>query len=152
MTAISELPAAWISQFDGANLDAKLRAAAILATSDEEGWPHLAYLSAGEILAHDTRRITLLLWSKSGSAANLMRVGRGVLHAVADSAIWEARLLSRPRAEVDEMALFDAQVIGVRRHAALYADVMHLVGFRLHDPPATLDRWRRQIDRMRVAL
>jgi hypothetical protein len=95
-------------------------------------------------------RITLLLWSKSKSAASLLRVGRGILHAVADGAVWEARLLSHPRAKADEMAVFDAQVIGVRRHAAPYAEATHLIGIRLHDPTATLDRWCRQVERMRV--
>ena len=42
---------AWLEQFDG-NItpDAPLRAA-ILVTSDAEGWPHVAYLSMGEVLA-----------------------------------------------------------------------------------------------------
>ena len=151
MTVISELPAAWTAQFDGAHLDRKLEVSATLATVNEDGWPHLAYLSAGEVLAYDSRRITFLLWSRSRSAASLMRVGRGVLHAVADGAVWEARLISRPRADADEVAVFDAEIIEVRRHAAPYAQTTQLIGFRLHDTAATLERWRRQIERMRVA-
>jgi hypothetical protein len=150
MTALLELPAVWMTQFDGANLDGKLQVSATLATVDEDGWPHLAYLSAGEMLAHDSRRITFLLWSRSRSAANLIRVGRGALHAVADGAVWEARLISRPRADADELSVFDAQVTEVRRHAAPYAETTQLIGFRLHDPAATLERWRRQIERMRA--
>jgi hypothetical protein len=150
MTVISELPAAWTAQFDGVHLDSKLQVSATLGTVDEDGWPHLSYLSAGEVLAHESRRITLLLWSRSRSAAGLLRVGRGVLHAVADGAVWEARLISRARADADELTVFDAQVIEVRRHAAPYAETTQLIGFRLHDPAATLERWRRQIERMRV--
>jgi len=150
VTAISELPFAWVSQFDGANLDSKIHVAAVLATLDDEGWPHLAYLSAGEVLAHDARRLTFVLWPSSRSAANLVRVGRGVLHAVADGAVWETRLMSQPRADANELAMFDAEVIDVRRHAAPYAEVTGLIGFRLHDAAATLDRWRRQIERMKL--
>ena len=121
-----------------------------LATVDEEGWPHLAYLSAGEVLAHDARRITFVLWPTSRSAANVSRAGRSVLHAVADGAVWETRLRSQPRADAHELSVFDAEVIDVRGHAAPYADVTGLIGYRLHDPTATLERWRRQIDRMRI--
>jgi hypothetical protein len=151
VTAISELPSSWVSQFDGTHLDGKIDVAAVLATLDEEGWPHLAYLSAGEVLAHDARRITFVLWPTSRSAANVSRAGRGVLHALADGAVWETRLKAHPRNDAHEMAVFDAEVIDVRRHAAPYADVTGLIGFRLHDPAAALERWRRQIERMRIA-
>jgi hypothetical protein len=150
MTAKSELPSAWITQFDGANLDRKLDVSAVLGSVDDEGWPHLSYLSAGEMLAHDARRVTFLLWSASRSAANLLRLKQAVLHAVADGAVWETRLISQPRADAAELTVFDAQVVEVRRHAAPYAEATGLIGFRLHDPAATLDRWRLQIERMRL--
>lgn len=148
MTVISELPPTWINQFDGANLEKKLHVSAVLATVDDEGWPHLAYLSVGEVLAHDARQISLLLWSASRSTANLLRAGRGVLFAEADGAVWETKLVVQPRADITELTVFDAQLTDIRRHAAPYAVVTGLVGFRLQDPVATLDRWRRQIDRM----
>jgi hypothetical protein len=47
--------------------------------------------------------------------------------------------------------VFDATVIDVRRHAAPYAEVTGLIGFRLNDPVSTLDRWRRQIERIRAS-
>jgi hypothetical protein len=150
VTDPSQLPAAWVAQFDGTHLDSRLGVSAVLATSDEEGWPHLAYLSAGEVLAHDSQQVSFLLWSQSGSATSLLRTGRGVIHAVADGAVWEARLASRPRASADELTVFDARVTDVRRHAAPYAETTSLIGFRLHDPAATLDRWHLQIERMRV--
>jgi hypothetical protein len=149
MTAKLELPSAWVTQFDGAHLDRKLHVSAVLASTDDEGWPHLSYLSAGEVLAQDARRVTFLLWSASRSAANLLRVSRGVLHAVADGAVWETRLISQPRADATEVTVFDAQVIEVRRHAAPYAEATGLIEFHLHDPAATLERWRLQIERMR---
>lgn len=150
MTAISELPSTWLGQFDGTRLENKLHVSAVLATVDDEGWPHLAYLSAGEVLARDVRQITFVLWSASRSTANLLRAGRGVLYAEADGAVWETRLTVQPRAHVTELTVFDAQLTYVRRHAAPYAVVTGLVGFRLQDPAATLERWRRQIERMRI--
>jgi hypothetical protein len=148
-TNTMELPSAWVSQFNGLDLDAKLHVAAVLGTVDDAGWPHLAYLSAGEVLAHGTQRLSLVLWPSSRSTANLRRVGHGVLHAAADGAVWETRLVAQVRADADGLVVFDAEVTGVHRHAAPYAEVTGLVGFRLHDSASTLDRWRRQIERMR---
>jgi hypothetical protein len=147
----TELPPAWVDQFNGLDLDAKFHVAAVLLTVDDTGWPHLAYLSAGEVLAFDTHRISLALWATSGSTANLRRAGQGVLHAVAAGAIWETRLLAQCRPTADELVVFDATVIGVRRHVAPYAEVTGLIGFRLNDPVSTLDRWRRQIERIRAS-
>jgi hypothetical protein len=144
-----ELPHAWLGQFDGSSLENKLHVAAVLATVDDAGWPHLAYLSAGEVLAHCTQRLSFALWPTSRSAANLRRVGHCVLHAVADGAVWETRLAARSRADANDLVVFDAEVIGVRRHSAPYAEVTALIGFRLNDSVSTLDRWRRQIERMR---
>jgi hypothetical protein len=145
-----KLPSVWMSQFDGLGLEAKLHVAAVLGTVDDAEWPHLAYLSAGEVLVHDSRRLSLALWPTSRSTANLRRVGHGVLHAVAEGAVWETRFSAQPRADADGLVVFDAEVIGVRRHAAPYAEVTGLIGFRLNDPVSTLDRWRRQIERMRA--
>jgi hypothetical protein len=150
MAMSTELPPAWVDQFNGSNLDDKLHVAALLGTVDDTGWPHIAYLSAGEVLAHDAQRISLALWATSHSTTNLRRVGQGVLHAVAESAIWETRLLAHARADTDALVIFDTRVISIRRHAAPYAEVVSLIGFRLNDPATTLDRWQRQIERMRL--
>jgi len=44
------LPGAWHTLFDGTALEQKLSVSALLATTDEEGWPHVSFLSAGEVL------------------------------------------------------------------------------------------------------
>lgn len=149
MSQTDELPSEWISQFDGTLLDDKLHVSAVLATLDADGWPHLAYLSAGEVLVQDHGRVSVCLWPASRSTANLQRAGRGVLYAAAAGAVWEARLVAVRRASSNTPVIFDAEVIEAHRHAAPYAEVTALIGFRLSDPPATLDRWRRQIEQMR---
>jgi hypothetical protein len=141
---------AWLEQFDG-NItpDAPLRAA-ILVTSDAEGWPHVAYLSMGEVLAH-ARGISIALWPNSRTSSNIARDGRAVLHAAAQNSVWEARLSLKQRAVQGpgDLAIFDGDILTTRRHTAPYADVLDLIVFRLHDTPATLDRWTTQIRRLR---
>jgi hypothetical protein len=145
MSQSDQLPSEWVSQFDGTHLEDKLHAAAMLATVDAEGWPHLAYLSAGEVLVHDPRRVSVCLWPASRTTANLQRVGRGVLYAAAAGAVWEAKFVATLRAGSDTPVIFDVEVIEVHRHAAPYAEVTTLIGFLLSDPPSTVERWRRQI-------
>src|SRR5882757_9895987 len=151
MTAPPALPTAWLAQFDGDALAAKLDISAVLATVDAEGWPHMAYLSAGEVLALGKDRLRLRLWPRSRSAANICGAGHAVLHAVADGAVWEARLTVRETRTVGDALLVDAGIAGIARHAAPYADATGLISFRLHDPAASVARWQAQVARMRVS-
>src|SRR5882672_10865714 len=104
MSHSDELPSEWVSQFDGTHLEDKLHVAAVLATVDAAGWPHLAYLSAGEVLLHGPRRMSLCLWSASRSTANLQRVGRGVLYAAAEGSVWETKLAAVLRESSNPLA------------------------------------------------
>ena len=149
MSNPDDLPSEWVSQFDGTRLEDKLHVAAVLATVDAGGWPHQAYLSAGEVLVHAPRRVSVCLWPASRSTANLQRIGRGVLYAAAAGAVWETKLVAVLREGTNTPVIFDADVIEVHRHAAPYAEVTSLIGFRLSDPPSTVERWRRQIEQMR---
>jgi hypothetical protein len=145
MSQSDQLPSEWASQFDGTHLEDKLHVAAMLATVDAEGWPHLAYLSAGEVLVHAPGRVSVCLWPTSRTTANLQRVGRGVLYAAAAGAVWEAKFVAVLRAGSNTPVIFDAAVTEVHRHAAPYAEVTALIGFRLSDPASTVERWRQQI-------
>jgi hypothetical protein len=147
-----ERPQEWLQQFDGSNLKRTPYRAAVLASTDGEGWPHLAYLSAGEILAR-AGGLSFALWPKSRTSANILRDGRAVLHAAWQNAVWEARLALTPRAGPDEagLAIFDGAIVETRRHVAPYADVQDMILFRLHDPDATLGRWEAQLERLRQA-
>ena len=143
-----DLPDSWLSLFEGTELEGKLHVSALLATADEIGRPHLAFLSAGEILARHPHRIGLALWPKSQTTGNFRRVGYANLYGVADGAVWEARL-KLERDVTGEWAFFDTDVVDLKRHAASYADVTALINFKLHDPGATVDRWRKQIAMLR---
>lgn len=149
MDAAMELPSTWLAQFEGARLEEKLGVSAVLATVDSEGWPHMAYLSAGEVLVHGPKQLGLALWPASQTCVNIRRLGQGVLYAAADGAVWEARLQVSLRQSEPAPSLFFAEVLNVRRHVAPYADVMALINFRLIDPSSTIDRWRAQIERLR---
>jgi len=137
----------WLRDFDGDMTTDD--SAAILATVDEAGWPHVSYLSQGEVLAHPGG-ISIALWPQARTTANIRRTGQAVLHVAADGAVWEARLhlAARPETAASGLALFDGEIRESRRHAAPYADVMALVRFHPHDPGTTRQRWRDQLSEL----
>jgi hypothetical protein len=145
----SELMPEWLKRFEGNKLEDALDLGAIFASVDEEGWPHHAYLSAGEILVH-SGEVSVALWGASRAVANVMRAGRAVVYVAAQGSIWEARLtLKRRPADNTNLAVFDGSIIVTRQHSAPYADVISLLDFKLHDRQSTLQRWREQIELLR---
>ncbi len=65
----------WLAQFDGQALADKVGLAAVLATVDAEGWSHLAYLGAGDILVQN-ERLSLILWPTSETCRTWPPTGR----------------------------------------------------------------------------
>lgn len=142
-------PASLLAQFDGKNLEDKVAVSAILATVAEDGWPHVAYLSAGEVLVVSAGLLRVLLWPGSRTAVNLRRGGGAALHAAAAGTVWELRLGTVRTIDTSEFLVVDLGVGQAIRHAAPYAEVLGMVGFVLKDEAATFERWRVQIAHMR---
>ena len=144
-------PTSLLAQFDGTNLEDKLAVSAVLATVAEDGWPHVAYLGAGEVLAASADRLRVRLWPGSGTAANLRRSGRAALHAASEGAVWELRLETVGVIDTPEALMLDMMIGQVVSHRAPYAEVLGMVGFALKDEVGTLERWRAQIAHLRSA-
>jgi hypothetical protein len=121
----------------------------ILVLSElEAGWPHLAMVSMGELVVAADGRLGLALWPTSTCAANLARTGRPTLALVADGLAFSMRCqvddeLPMTVGEDPAMRAFVLHVTAAVEDAAPYADLLSGVTYRLHDPPATLLRWRR---------
>ena len=146
MTALAD----WTRQFDGDGLEAKTGISAVLATADEHGWPHLAYLSCGEILALAPDRLRVLLWPGSGTARHLKISRRASLHAAVGGIVCEARLEPVHLLADERSFMAELRVVETIKHRAPYARVTGMIGFELADPVATLERWRDQISRLRA--
>jgi flavin reductase (DIM6/NTAB) family NADH-FMN oxidoreductase RutF len=140
----------WMAQFDGNALENKTGVSALLATSDADGWPHVAYLSCGEVLAVPPDRVRLCLWARSGTARNIMAAGRACLHVAADGVVWEERLSSIGEATAETLFMVEMEVVETIRHQAPYARVEAMIGFALSEPTQTLVRWRNQLARLRA--
>ncbi|WEK02289.1 MAG: hypothetical protein P0Y59_11590 [Candidatus Sphingomonas phytovorans] len=138
---------AWMAQFDGTAIEDKTGVSAILATAGD-GWPHVAYLSGGEILAVSPDQIRLYLWPASGTAQNLKASGRASLHSATGGIVWEARLTTSRLLADDRTFMAEMCVVDTIRHRAPYADVRAMIDFELADAASTLERWRGQIARL----
>lgn len=118
----------------------------LLVTVREDGFPHVAMLSCGEVVARDERRVALALWPSSSAAANLARDGRATLAAVVDETSWSLRLEARPAGAIEtplagRLLRFDAVVAAATSDVAPYAVLESGVTYRLKDPPSVLPRW-----------
>ena len=150
------LPDAIRALLDGRDLAGKIGLTFLLLTTDEQGWPHLAMLSVGELLATSERRLDAALWLHSTSARNLERDGRGLLALVSDGAGYSLRLHARRQADLDlgddgRLAHFALEIDDVLEDAVAYATLTSGITFTLHQPDQVVARWQRTIDALSAA-
>lgn len=149
----TQLPAALVREFDGDHLEARLADAVRLSTVSEDGWPHGAQLSAGEILAVNAATLLIAVWPHSSTTANLLRDARLTLSLVHDGALLEIRARAHAVAQRQtalELSVFRVEIESVTEHRAKYAEVLSGVTFRLYEPGQVLARWREQIAMLRA--
>jgi hypothetical protein len=147
--ATSFMPEEILEFLNGDDLDRKLSQAVRISTVSEDGWPHAAMLSAGEMLALDASEIAMLLYEGSNTSRNLARDGRLTLTLPLDHGLCEIRLRATEKKLEGRHRYFTAFAEDVRQHQSPYADIVSGVTFRLHDPTAVLARWSRQIEMLR---
>ncbi|QGZ60235.1 pyridoxamine 5-phosphate oxidase [Paraburkholderia acidiphila] len=149
----TQLPAALVREFDGDHLEARLADAVRLSTVSEDGWPHGAQLSAGEILAVNAATLLIAVWPQSSTTANLVRDARLTLSLVHNGALLEIRARAHAVAQRQtalELRVFRVEIESVTEHRAKYAAVLSGVTFRLYEPEQVLARWREQIAMLRA--
>lgn len=141
--------------FDGRDLASKIGDTFLLTTTDAEGWPHVAMLSAGElVLAPSGDALNVGLWLHSTATKNLERDGRGLLTVVTDGAGFYLRLTAQRQADLDlgadgRLARFALHVVDVQEDRVNYATLTSGVTFRLHEPDGVVARWQRTVEALR---
>ena len=144
----NELPPSLRTLLDGYDPAGREGQTFQLLTTDEGGWPHMALLSVGEIVAIDQSTLRAGLWLHSSTSKNLKRDGRAVLAAVAEGNGYYVRLTAQQGPDLDlgaegRLAYFSMQVEEVLEDAADYATLTSGVTFRLSQPDQVVPRWRR---------
>ncbi len=150
----AELPDVLCRLLDGSDLEGREGETFILLTVNEDGWPHVALLSVGEVLALSPRELRLALWPKSETTANLQRTGLATLATFLDGTAYYIELASRPLPRDERMpgsqAAFSAQVRRALADTVGYADLTSGVRFRLKSRDEVLQHWRRTIQALRA--
>ncbi len=153
-SAGNELPAGVRELLDGKELERAAGQTVLLLTVDEAGWPRVAMLSAGELLATGERDLRLALWPDSRSAANLGRTGRATLALVRAGAGWYLRCAARRgpdlRAAGRRLASFALTVEEALEDAVPYAELTGGIELRLADPATAIAAWRATVAAMRA--
>ena len=109
MTATAAEPFAEF--FDGTGLVDKQHLAAYLVVTTEDGWPHTAMISAGELLITADGTARLALWPSSRTASAVRRTRRAVVLIVLGDLACRARLtLAETSRSGSGLALFAGPV------------------------------------------
>ena len=146
------LPAEIVAGLDGSDLAASVGLTFELLTVGADGWPGVALLSAGEVLALDGSTVRLALWPASRTTANLTRSGRGVLAFVHAGGAYSVRLETCRGADLAppaSLAVFEGRVAAVRRDEVAYAHLRSGITFDLPDRAAVVARWRATVEELR---
>jgi len=151
----SVLPPEVAAALDGRRLADRVGDTYLLLTTSEAGWPHVAMLSAGEVLAVNGSELRLGLWPGTRSSENLARSGQSLLMAVRPPMTYYLRLrvgaLGEVPVEDRRLAVFAAKIEDVLEDVVGYAQVTQGIRFDLVDPPRVLAHWAAAIAALRSA-
>jgi hypothetical protein len=149
------LPEKMQDPFAGIDLAAGIGETFLLLPVGEDGWPHMAMLSVGELLAADAGTLRAALWLHSTATRNLTREGRGLLALVQDGAGYYLRCQAVRGPDLDlgedgRLAYFELKIQDVLEDAVSYAVLTSGMTFKLHQPDQVLRRWQRTVDALRA--
>ena len=118
----------------------KFQEVILFSTVDEDGWPRHGLLSPREVVAKDPSRLLLLLYSNSGSTANVEREGKISLLLVNPNMSYyvfcSAQSLA-PLAEAPSETLFELKVERVLEDSLATARILTGITFEGYDPGMT---------------
>lgn len=140
------LPAALRAVLDVGDVAAGEGLTFLLLTTGDDGWPHVAMVSVGEVVAIDARTLRLALWPTSAATRNLTAQEKAMIAAVVDGTGYTIRVTARRLSDLTTtragtLACFEALVEDVGADVAPYAVLESGVRFRLTDPAMVLPRW-----------
>ena len=151
-----QLPDSVRQLLDGSDVAGREGLTFLLVTADQSGWPHMAMLSVGELVAADAHTLRAALWLHSSTTNNLNREGRGMLAIVANGNGYYVRLAAERGRDLDlgadgRLAYFALRIEDVLEDAADYATLTSGVTFRLNSPDQVVPRWQHTVDALRAA-
>ncbi|MDN4620207.1 pyridoxamine 5'-phosphate oxidase family protein [Paenibacillus sp. PsM32] len=144
-TILSEL-------FNGQHLQSKQQLAMPLLTVNEDGYPHQAMVSVGEVIATDHKHLRLALWEGTTTTGNIIRTGQALLTLVWQGVSYALRLSLTPLPALPEAtyarARFVATIEHIREDTAKYAALTSGITIELHQAEDVLERWQQTLQEL----
>ncbi|TDL91726.1 pyridoxamine 5'-phosphate oxidase family protein [Vibrio vulnificus] len=138
---------------NGKELADKQHEAMMLLTVSEDGWPHTAMISVGEIVAISSKELRIGLWPATSTTANIIRTHKATLVL-----FWKGkahyirlsieRLKELPTARYQRERML-AKVVSTREDVAKYADITSGIKIKLKNSKEVVERWDQTIEDMR---
>jgi hypothetical protein len=143
----AELPKAARVFLNGKDLERKQHDAMLLSTVTLEGFPHVAMISVGELLAISSSRVKLLVWRGTTSSTNMIQNHKATVTLVIEGKAYYIKLLLKKEAPVlSGYELFTGEVAAVKEDYAKYAVLTSGIQFQLHDSKEVLSRWKQSLE------
>ncbi|MBK5458126.1 pyridoxamine 5'-phosphate oxidase family protein [Peribacillus sp. TH16] len=142
-----------VDLLNGEDLTDKQHEAMMLLTVSEDGWPHTAMISVGEIVAISGEELRIGLWPDTSTTANIIHTNkatlvlfwRGKAHYIRLSI---ERLKELPTARY-QRERFLARVVSAREDVAKYADITSGIKIKLKNSKEVVERWGQTIEDIR---
>lgn len=139
---------------DGTDLDSKVGETVMLLTVSEAGWPHVALLSVGEVLAVRPDHVRVALWKGTRTGDNLRRTSRATLALVYRGAGYyvELQVLDTGNLDTGHTTLdrFSCRVTRVLTDVVGYATLTSGIRFDLERRNEVVSHWERTVEAMRA--
>jgi len=149
-----ELSPELMALLDGTDLDSKVGETVLLLTVSESGWPHVAMLSVGELLATCPDEVRMALWKGTTTGNNLRRTSQGTLALVYGGAghYIELEVTGTAGLQVGTKTLdyFSCVVTKVLADVVGYATLTTGIRFELPRKEDVVSRWERTVAAMRA--
>ena len=151
-----ELPDSVRGLLDGSELAQREGLTFLLLTNDEDGWPQVAMLSVGELVAAAPDVLHAGLWLHSGTSKNLTRSGRATMVVIAEGNGYYIRVNATRGEDLQlgadgRLAYFVLQIEDVQEDSADYAKLTTGITFKLKSPEQVVPRWQHTVDALKAA-
>ncbi|WP_316275222.1 pyridoxamine 5'-phosphate oxidase family protein [Bacillus halotolerans] len=153
MIGVNRLSDRLFELLDGERLKEKQHEAFVLQTVSEDGWPHAAMISAGEIIALNRTDIRIALWKNTETAGNILRTGQAQLTAWWKGAAHYVKLQCEPLPPLNDAVYdrerFACRIASAKEDVAKYADIPSGVRIQLHNAEEVLNRWEATLEELK---
>ncbi|KKI55811.1 pyridoxamine 5'-phosphate oxidase family protein [Staphylococcus pasteuri] len=141
-----------VELLNGKQLNEKQDLAMMLQSVTEDGYPHTAMVSVGEVVAVNSEQLRIALWPDTKTTNSLIKLKKASLVIVHNHKVnyieLDVNFMAQIQIDSFERACFEANVKSFKEDVAKYADIDTGITITLKDPEDVLQRWRTTIDRL----